>query len=701
MVLLANALASSAELTVGNITGNDNVGHHALVAGMARAVEQGENPLDFWSPENPFGSAIVRTYQPLAHALVVLAYYAMGKLVPLATVFLYVRYLAIVLLPLGFFACARLLAMSPLAAAAAAALAPLLSADAWYGLDYSSYVTTGRGLFPQSVAAILMLVAIGAGVRAIRGGRQIAVAGALVGLTTACHLIYGWIAAVTLCLAAILPESGCPFLRRFRRLTGIGALSVIVSAFQLLPILQDRAILNHSRWEESWKWDSFGAATVLKTLFSGEVLDHGRLPVMSLLALAGAATVAWQIYRTRRLPAPQGFLLAAAVVWILIFFGRPTWGPLLLAIGAVRDLHLHRAVGAVQAFLVLLAALAIEAGFRELMRRKLLWLASVSAVVLLAPMLTERAAYLARNQSQGTEVMIALNAAEPAVDAVTNSVLQTGGRVSAGPGTGWGSRFQVGNIPFFALLNIRLVPQMSAPYQLTALTSDLLPSFDHKRPPHYSLFNVRSVVVPQSLAAEAAPFLTPRYQVDRYRILDAPGRGYFDIVTTPAAATVDQADFYDVNRAWLESDWVDRHAHLWLDFDGRHAPPNLPRLAKHAALPPADSAAPPGELVGEVQSHERYLVEVRMQREGMVLFKMTWHPNWLALVDGKPQATAVLSPGFVGVPVASGSHNILMSYQPGFTKLWLALAGFLLAAGAVWAERRGYLNFPGAAPRGQ
>ena len=50
-----------------------------------------------------------------------------------------------------------LLEFPPLTAAAAAMLAPLISTDAWYGLDYSSYVLDGRGLFPQSVAAILLL----------------------------------------------------------------------------------------------------------------------------------------------------------------------------------------------------------------------------------------------------------------------------------------------------------------------------------------------------------------------------------------------------------------------------------------------------------------------------------------------------------------------------------------------------------------
>ena len=188
-------MALSAELRVGRATGNDNVSHLSLLKGMVRAIENDENPLDFWSPEVSFGSAPVRTYQPLAHALVALVYFVLGKTVSLVTVFVWIRYLSVVLLPAGFFAAALLLELPPLTAAASAILAPLISTDAWYGLDYSSYVSTGRGLFPQAVAAVLLLLAIGCGFQALRRGRYGALAGLLLGLTCICHFIYGWIGA--------------------------------------------------------------------------------------------------------------------------------------------------------------------------------------------------------------------------------------------------------------------------------------------------------------------------------------------------------------------------------------------------------------------------------------------------------------------------------------------------------------------------
>jgi hypothetical protein len=691
VVLVVNAIALSAELSVGRITGNDSVSHLALVKGMARAVENGVNPLDFWSPEASFGSAPIRTYQPLAHALVVLMYFALGKTVSLLTVFVWIRYLSIVLLPAGFFAAARLLELSPLTAAAAAILAPLISTDAWYGLDYSSYVLDGRGLFPQSIAAILLLLAIGCGFQAVRRGRFGALAGLLLGLTCVCHFIYGWIGAVTLCLLVVLPDAEVKRSLRIRRIVVVAAVAMVVSAFQLLPVWLDRSILNHSRWEQPWKWDSFGADVVLRALFSGELLDHGRVPVLSLLALAGALLMLWKVYRDRRLPLAESFVLGAAVLWLLVFFGRPTWGPVLLLLGAMRDLHLHRVVGAVHVFFVLLAAVAMASGWRELARRGYLWAALIVTLVALAPMFQERARYLARNETDGTEVTIAVDTEQGVLNAVEGDVNRAGGRVYAGSGFGWGAQFQIANIPFMAFLNMDLVPQASGTYHTAALTADLFPEFEERNPAHYRLFNVRSVVAPAKLAPGLPGFLSPRAQIGHDRIFDAPGAGYFDVVDAVASVPVNRDSFYEVSRRWLHSDWVDKRAHLWLDLHG-DAPANLPRLEARDALPGNFTALPrAGEIKGERQRGQDYQAEFAVSRPAFVLCRITWHPDWVAYVDGRIRKTAMLSPGFVGVAVLPGQHSILLRYQPGFWKVIMALGGLLLAGVIVAAERRGYL----------
>jgi hypothetical protein len=676
LVLAANAAALSAELRVGRLFSNDSNLHVSLVKGMVRAAERGENPLDFWSGGVSYGSAPIRTYQPLAHLAVTAVYFGLGKSVPLETVFLWVRYLAVVLLPAGFFGAALLLELPPLAAAASAVLAPLISTHGWYGLDYSSYLTSGRGLFPQSVAAVLLLWAIGCGYRAVVRGRHVVLAGIALGLTAVCHFIYGWIGAVSLCLLAVLPEAEVGRVVRIRRTAMVGCVAVVLSAFQLLPVWQDRAILNHSRWEGSWKWDSFGAGTVMKALVTGELLDHGRLAVLSLLALVGAALLCRKLYQTRALKANEGFVLAGAIFWLLIFFGRPTWGVLLVLVGATRDLHLHRVVGAVQVFLVLLAAMAMEAGWRELARRGYTIVGVLLIAAVLAPMVWERADYLSQNDAYSTAQLKAVDAERGVIDASIANVKQAGGRVYAGNVRGWGPRFGVGGDTYAAFLNMNLVPQVSDRYHNIALTADLFPLFDEGNAAHYRLFNVRSVVAPVEFAAGLPGFLGLRTQIGREEVFNAPGAGYFDIVDVGGSVAVDRDSFYAVNEQWLRSDWVERRAHLKLDLEGTGN--------TVSAVPEGRG----GEVKSERQVGEEYSAELAVARPSFVLFRMTWHPNWVAYVDGKVRKTAMLSPGFTGVAVSPGESRIEMRYEPGMGKVWMACAGLLAVLLAMVLERR-------------
>ena len=118
-VLIVNAAGLWPELSVSRVDLNDNVSHFAMVERIVQAVERGENPLDCWSPEWSFGFPMVRVYQTLPHGIAALAYFALGKTVPLMTVFVWLRFLSVVLLPLSFFAAARLLELGPKTAAAA------------------------------------------------------------------------------------------------------------------------------------------------------------------------------------------------------------------------------------------------------------------------------------------------------------------------------------------------------------------------------------------------------------------------------------------------------------------------------------------------------------------------------------------------------------------------------------------------------
>jgi hypothetical protein len=680
-VLAWNAWALRAELSSGGADLNDNVSHVRLASEMASVLEHGGNPLDFWSPEWSLGFAQMRDYQPLAHILVVLAYFALGKTVTLLTVFVWVRYLSLVLLPLSFFFMVRCFDLPPLTAAAAACLAPLISTPQLYGLEYESYVWAGFGLFPQAVATHFLLLSLGLGFRALLRGASATCAGVMLGLTFLSQFVYGYMGALSICLLAVIPGDGIPRLPRLRRVLWIGTVALLLSAFQLLPLWLDRGFLNPTPQDQAWKSDSFGAPRVLEWLVTGQLLDNGRFPVFSLLVVVGLIVLWLRFFKPRGIDFAGKFASSGAALWILFFFGRPFWGPALWLFAATPDLPLHRVLGAAQVFLVVLASIGLAAIWSELSRRLRVAAAVAASLALFYPMVRERGEFLDMNATRLQHTVQALRQDRGSLDALFSAAKERGGRAFAGLATpdSWGQTFKVGAIPVYHLLAAARVPTVGYLSHTMALTSGVMLGFDERNPAHYRLFDVRTFIVPAGTKYPVPVFLKPGAIFGRFQIFDTPANGYFDLVDVPAAVPVTRDDFLDTNLRWLKTVGPSTRQHLRLDLPGA-----IPGTLSSAAA----TAQPPGEILNAKQSGEVYQAEFLATRPTWALFKMTWHPNWKAWIDGQPRATAMLSPGFAGVPVPAGRHTVLFRYQPGSWKLWMALGGVLAVLAMSLAERR-------------
>jgi hypothetical protein len=695
-VLLAGGIGLWPEISISRVDLNDNVFHFALVQDMVDALEHGGNPLDFWAPEWSFGYPVLRTYQPLAHAVVVLVYFAFGKSVSLQTVFVWVRFLSVLLLPFTFFVTARLLALGWLEAAAASLLAPMVSTNFLYGLEYGSYIWSGSGLFTQAVAVHFLLLTIGAGFQGVRQGRRLGLAGMFMGLTFLSHFVYGYMGAMTICLLVIVPDANSARRLRILRAMWIGAIAFLLAAFELLPMMEDASFINHSRWEAGWKWDSFGAGRVLKLLFTGELLDHGRMAALSLLVLAGAGVLGMPLlsrasrshecergtqecvrHSHTRLHPTSAFIASGAGFWLMAFFGRTFWGSLLTLLAVPKDMPLHRVIGGLHIFLVFMAAIGLASLWRELALRRHFAAAVLATVALLYPMAAERARILANNAVWGRQNLAAYEANRKALDQTLAKVRRQPGRVYAGLAAGWGRNFTVGDVPVYGFLSTARIPAVGFLYHAMALTGDLMVRFNEWDPAQYRLFNIRSVVAPNQ-GVTLPPFLVPREQIGSFQIFDAPGAGYFDVVEAPIAVHVTRDSLYDVNDRWLSSDRVGKKQHLLLVFAGGafEAPP----LGPDHPGPAHSWAGFAGTVYRERQVGDRYEADLRAARSSFALFRMTWHPNWKAYVDGLPEATVMLSPGFVGVPLRAGRHTVMCRYEAGSAKFVLGLAGWLFAA---------------------
>lgn len=693
LTVIVNAAALAPEISIGRVNLNDSVFHFTIIDRLVQQIGAGRSPLEFWMPEWSFGYPVLRGYQPLGHWLVAAAHFVTFGAFPLDELFSFVRWALLALFPISAYVACRWLPMPAMTAAAVAMLSPLIASPNLYGLEYGSYVWRGNGLYTQLIAMHLFVLAIGAGCRAIRQGRAVWSAALLVALTFLGHFIYGYMAAATLVLVAALPAADSTWRRRFTRLTWIGLVSVAVTAFQLLPIVTDGAFINRSRWEPVWKWDSFGAKEVLSLTATGNLLDAGRLPVLSLLALAGALH-AWRRVRTRATDASTHlFLLAGTGLWLFLFAGRASWGPLYKTLGLSDAAQLHRFIGGAQWFLVILAGVGIARLWQLPFERR--WTAPLISVaglslLILWPALAERSRFLDEGEQWGRENLAAYDAHRESIRQTVDAVRARGGRVYPGLAAGWGRQLRVGYTPFYAFLSEGHVPAVAFLYHAMALTADVMVRFDERRPDHFRLFDVRSVVAEPTRTLP--PFLRASATAGPFRILDAPPSGTFALVQVPRSVYVDRRTFYDVNDAWLQSSWPAVDAHLALDYERELPVLARPRLGDLAPLGQTPSSVACGSIVKQDGANELYRAEVDVTADCVALFKMTFHPNWRATVDGKPRDTVMLSPGFIGVPVPAGRHVVEIQYRSGVARSFLLFLAFPLFIGSFAMERRGVLR---------
>ena len=680
-----NAVSLAPELDIGRFPLNDATFHLAAAERLAASVQRGEPFLDPWVSEWSLGYPVWRSYQPLPHLLAA----ALLAVVPdagHAAAFAALQYLLLVLLPASIYLGARLLGLRPLEAGLGAclALAPSTGGEfGRYGLGYGAFVWRGSGLFTQLVALHLLVLGLGIVARALDTGRRRPLAALFLALTSLSHIVFGYVAFVSSALLALVGPRGGRAARAVR-LAAIVLLALPLLAWFVVPLALDRGVVNHSRWEEAHKWDSFGAPVIVKELATGRLFDGGRAPVLSLLLALGAAV---GLLSLRDAVARR--LAALATAWLLLFFGRVTWGHLLLLVGVPRDLHLHRLQAAFELSVVLLAAwgLAQLVGMAWSRRRALGVVAAVAVLGALVPAGLERARYLGDSARWGEESLAAVARERADLEAALADVrailAERPGRVSAGKAATWGREFKVGSVPVYAFLTREHLDEVSFLYHSMSLPSDVMVLRDEASAVHDVVFAVRAVIAPADLPAP--PNLRPRARHGRFAVYEASREGYFGLVDIGGRYTGPAGTEFEPSSAWLASVLPSWGIVVALGS----ADSALPPVGRWQPLPPVPLtlASPRGRVLSESKEGETYRARLELVRPCHALVKITWDPGLVATVDGVPTKVERVTPGFAAVAVGAGTHEVVVRYAPGPLRRVLLLLGIAFFAGAAFALR--------------
>ncbi len=684
---------------------NDAVLHFGLVETLESAPARGQSLLDPWVPMWTLGFPVFHYYQILPHLAVLAVAKASAGALSTLVAFRLVEALAAVVLPSPVYFGARHLGFSRVAAAAAGVLSLAPRTNYLHGMELESSTWQGLGQFTQAFGMTILPLALSRSWSAIAGRSSIGVAAALTAAAALAHVALG---AMALFAAALfVPLSPREIPRRLARLALLAVLIAAGASFTLVPIARDFAYYNVSALVPSWKYDSFGHETILPWLATGALFDYGRAPILTALVAFGL------LVALRRSPRDESAraVSAAFAGFLLLYFGRPTWGPLLEALPFGDGFHFSRALAPLQLSGVLLAGIGAGALLERVARtprlgRTATAAAAVAAVALAAPLVLDRARYLARNADLVRESAAGYEREKDDLEcAIALAAGDRLGRVYAGLGAAggpaWGGAFMVGWVPVYSFLPCREVDAFGYLHHQYSLNSDLFDRFDERNPVHYDVFGIRRILAP----AEGAipPFTEEIGRFGRFRVLEvsngegdgAGGVAVLRLADAPFAVHVSRRELGRVQSRWLASTMPRAHLHPLVHLAEAAPPsPNDVRIdggdVRFPDIPEPTADAPArGRILGVERRGEDFWVSVEIARDCLLVLEMTYHPLWKAVVDGRPVETAHVLPSYVGVPLTAGAHRIELRYAGDPSKPVLCAAGLTtLAAGVFFTRRR-------------
>ena len=663
---------------------NDGSFHAAYVRWASDRIAHGRSPFDGLFTQLGLGFPIFHHYQVLPHVLVG----AVGAVSSPGVVYRWTLFLLLALWPLGLYAASRLLGLGRGAAAGAAVVSPFVIALPGYGYQQGSYTWWGYGMWTQLWGMWLFAFAVALAWRAIEQRRSLALAALVAAATITSHALTGYLLLVVV-VAFALVASG-PWRRRLSRGAAIIAGALLASAWLLVPAFRDRAWTRNGLPADTFWLDSYGAGRILRWLASGELFDARRLPVITVLGAVGLVVA---IRRAGREPVMRA-LLALGVVSLVLYFGRPTLGPLADLLPARDDLYLHRMIVGVHLAGLFLAGLGLATIGRALLaliRRvahrtppvALAIAGAAAVVVLLVPAWSQ----VRRGDVDGARWMAEQRAAERGdgadFAALVRQAGQGGGRIYAGLLTGWGADYRIGYVPAAIELTNLGADGIGFTGRVPALTEPSEARFDDTNPAHYELFGVRWAVLPDTQPAPPGGRLVEAR--GRHRLYQLPGSGLLQVADATTPIVTDRPGIVGAVGAFLRSSMAADGEYPLLALDG------LP-VGNPTAPTQEETTDRPGQVDVAYDLGRDGMIggQVTMRRPAVVVLKMSYHPRWTVTVDGERADPVLVAPGFLAVEVPAGRHDVAFRYRAisGWETLaWMALGALGLLGLVMWDRR--------------
>ena len=685
VLLVAFVLAGSARVV--DPPGNDYLLHGMMIdrAADALASEGWASFQDPWFPELNGGAALFRSYPHLPHQVLALASVATGS--EPWQVLSFSVFLGVLLLPLCFYIGARTLGLSESIAALSALAAVTFRCLDPYGHDLFAYGPAGKGLFAQLWGMNLAALALPATLAAVLPGggglsrwapwARALLAALLLSLTIRTNLPAAWVTLV--CLAAAIPSLGerRELLARIFRSLPVLAGAMLLSLGFLVPFLQDLPTAPSSSIEMAPGLRlGLGSIETMRHLLDGYFFDGGQLGLWTPLLLLALIAPSFEFFGYRRWSPRLRALSMAGSASLLLLFGRAFWGHWLGDLPLLGRFHDHRYLLGLQLVAPWLCA-AVLAGALDRARSVVRpggTLMLTGALVILAasptlPLITAESAQVERLRGD-------FDASRQFLDSlVAQTEKDLPHRVALARSDG-----MVGGTTWLSWLRHEGALTMGRPlhhyqqvYDFSLWWTAWIANEESQR---------ERALHPEDLtAAGVVRLLDPRIAGTTVR---GPGPR---LVRSDLLLRADNSNLNGLAIRWFQEGLHLRRQYPAIKMAGSGLQEGFwpLRVELEGAAPEVLAGLPAGgDELGRVHSANRrhpgersISVDVE-STDAWLLIPEGWHPRWELLVDGTPRPYAMLLPGWVGVPLEAGRHEVVLRWPSHPGRGFLAALSLLL-----------------------
>jgi len=478
-------------------------------------------------------------------------------------------------------------------------------------------------------------------------------------------------------------------------------ITILVSCFLLLsywfiPLLLGNIYHNISFWDPPVKWNSYGIKEVIKMFLNGALFDFGRLPILTLFVIFGWG---FSLYHFK---GKYRFLSIIFLFWSVLFFGRATWGNLMNLLPMMKEMHQQRLINGLQLVSIFLIGIGAEF-ILEKLKKPLFKL----GILVFLGILVYKANfnYLKLNTGWLKQANQEYERLAPDLEKIAEKIRELPpGRIFAGRPGNWGRDFKIGATQIYLALSTQGLNLNGFLPESWSLNTDLETFFNEYRLEDYQLYNIRYLVTPLN-------FKLPEFAQEitisgPFKLSKIETSGYFDLGTSNLLVKSQKENILNMIHLWFTSDLVAKKEFPTLSLTNKV--PNLPYTTKISlkgtnlyerdgkiyslyslAYPLApnkgrSSVGGQGEVGGKIISekitNEVYQINVEMDENCsncLIVFKMSYHPNWEAKLDGQTTEKLMVFPSFMAVKVSPGPHSLSFEYQPNPLKFYLLILGIL------------------------